>query len=299
MVALKTILAFVLGGGGARGALQVGALRALLEIGVQPDLLVGSSIGAVNAAFLAIHGVNGEGVQRLVKAWSDAAVAELLPSNYLWLTVRALFNRPVEFPMHRMQEFFVSHGVDPDLRFGDINDVRLITVAADLNQGIPILFGLDPQDRVLDGLLASTALPPWVRPLSIDDSLLIDGGAVSNLPIEPAIEAGATEIVAMDLKDLRDHQGNGQGFGPFLSKLLNTVEQRQMYLELALAQARRVKVHYLKLQGAEYIPLWHFAHTDELILSGYALTHQALQDSSLKSLVKKPGWAARLKRALR
>ena len=53
-------LAFVLGGGGGRGALQVGALRALLEAGLQPDLLVGTSAGAVNATYLAMRGFNLE-----------------------------------------------------------------------------------------------------------------------------------------------------------------------------------------------------------------------------------------------
>ena len=61
-------LAYVLGGGGARGALQVGAIRALLEAGVRPNLLVGTSIGAVNAAFLAFHGVSLQGVERLTEA---------------------------------------------------------------------------------------------------------------------------------------------------------------------------------------------------------------------------------------
>jgi NTE family protein len=295
---MKRKLAFALGGGGARGALQVGALRALFEAGVQPDLLVGTSIGAVNAAFLAIHGYNQDGIQRLVDAWHEAAQADLLPSNYLWLTVRALFNRPVEAPMHRMREFFIHHGVDPDLRFGDILGVGLITVAADLNQGSPLLFGVNPADRVLDGLIASTALPPWVRPLSWNDLLLIDGGAVSNLPIEPAITAGAGEIAAFDLKDFRDTQGNGQGFGPFLTKLMNTVEQRQMVLEFALAEAKRVQVHYLKLQSADHVPLWNFSHTSQLIEKGYELALQSLQDGSLRALVEQTGWVERLKRAL-
>jgi len=52
----RTSLAFVLGGGGARGALQAGALRALWEAGLRPDLWVGTSAGAVNAAFLAVKG---------------------------------------------------------------------------------------------------------------------------------------------------------------------------------------------------------------------------------------------------
>jgi NTE family protein len=65
---MEKCLAFVLGGGGARGALQVGALRALFEAGYQPDLLVGTSIGAANAACLAFWGVNMDGIAALERA---------------------------------------------------------------------------------------------------------------------------------------------------------------------------------------------------------------------------------------
>ena len=86
-------LAFVLSGGAARGALQVGALRALLEADIRPDMLVGTSIGAVNAAYLALRGVSLESIGRLAENWRDAAHADLLPTNYLCVTLSALFNR--------------------------------------------------------------------------------------------------------------------------------------------------------------------------------------------------------------
>lgn len=77
----KNKLAFVLGGGGARGALQVGALRALLEADIHPDLAVGTSIGALNAAFIGLHGFNSQALDGLVTTWRAAATADhlLLP----------------------------------------------------------------------------------------------------------------------------------------------------------------------------------------------------------------------------
>lgn len=122
-------LAFALGGGGARGALQVGALRALLEADIQPDLLVGTSAGATNAAFIAVRGFTPESLAELETAWHDAAEADLLPANYLWLTVRMLFNRAGVHPYYRMRDFFIAHGLSPDLRFGDLEGPRLILVA--------------------------------------------------------------------------------------------------------------------------------------------------------------------------
>jgi NTE family protein len=283
-------MAFVLGGGGARGALQVGALRALLEAGYKPDLLVGTSIGAVNAAYLALHGLRLSSVDGLEAAWHVAAAADLLPSNYLWLTVRALFYR--EGPsLHRMREFIIGQGLSPEMRFGDIRGVRLIAVAVDLNSGRVVPFGADPRQSVLEGVLASTALPPWVRPLHIDGQWLMDGGAVCNLPIEVALGQGAGEIIALDLSDPRRDDAGGQGFGPFLQKLLLTVEQRQTELELALAAARRVRVRRICLCGERLVPLWDFQHTDELIAYGYAVTCQAIGAWDKE---RRPDWFHRL-----
>lgn len=292
-------LAFVLSGGGARGALQVGAMKALLEVGLQPGLLVGTSIGAVNAAYLALHGVNLEGVERLINAWNDASRENLMPSNYLWLTVRALFNRPIERTFHRMQEFFTEHGLTPELRFGDLNTVRLVIVAADLNRGTPVYYGLQPEDKVLEALLASTALPPWIQPLQFQDRLLMDGGVVSNLPIEAAMKGGAREIVAMSLMDFRDAIGEANGFGPFVGKLFNIIEQRQLSLELALAEAKGVRVHRLDLLADEHVALWDFEHAPSLIAKGYEIAQKQLTEGSLHSLLRGDGWLEHLKITLR
>jgi len=292
---MKKVLAFVLGGGGARGALQVGAMRALLEAGIKPDMLVGTSIGAVNATYLALHGVSIQTLDSLVEAWHDAARSNLLPSNYLWLSVRALFNRPLEYPMHRMRNFFISHGIHPEMHFADIDRVRLINVAADLNKSSPLLYGLDPEDNILESLLASTALPPWVSPMRRQERMLIDGGAVSNLPIEPAIVAGATEIVALNLMDFRDVMVDIQNFGTFLGKLLSLVQRRQVDMELALAEARRVKVHHLHLESEAHVPMWCFDQTEELIRQGYQFAREQLTDGGLHALLEQPGWLERLK----
>lgn len=291
--------AFVFGGGGSRGALQVGAVKALLEAGIKPDLLVGTSIGAVNAAYLALHGVSLQGLENLEAAWHDAAQSNLLPSNYLWLTVRALFNRPAVDPVHRLRDFYIKHGISPQLRFSDLRDVRLMIVAADLNGGRPVLYGADPDDSVLDGLVASTALPPWVPPMQMQDKLLMDGGVVSNLPIETALAMGSREIVALNLMDFRDVLASESGFGPFLGKLFHIVERRQLELEMALAEANGVKVYRLDLLNEFHVPLWQFDHTEELIAVGYDAACRELAEGTLLPLMERPGWVERVIHAIR
>jgi NTE family protein len=269
-------LAWVLSGGASRGALQVGAVRALLEAGIQPDLLVGTSIGAVNASYLAIHGATLETIDGLENAWADAMRTDLLPANYLTLALRTLLNLPINTIYSRNRDFYISHGLPPDYRFRDIQGVELVLVATDLNAGGPILYGKHPDQLVLDGLLASIALPPWMSPKEQDGQLLIDGGVVSNLPIEPALSCGASEIIALDLLDTREVPSAVSGIGDLLNKVIFTVSKRQIMMELALADSLHVPIRRVNLMAAEPIALWDFQHTPALIEQGYKITQQEI-----------------------
>jgi NTE family protein len=262
-------LAFVLSGGGSRGALQVGALYALLEAGIRPDLLIGASVGSVNATYLAVNGFSQESLDALKTAWKTANTVNLLPANYVWLTVRAMFNRSSNDPSQRLRDFFIDHGVNPELSFADLTHTELAIVSADLNTGKPIVHGERPQEKILDALLLSTALPPWFMPVRRQESYLIDGGVLSNLPIEPAIKYGATQVVALDLIDSREILGAVDGLRGFLERLIYSIERRQVDLELELAEARGVPLLYLGLTGEKPVPIWDFKHTDELIEQGY------------------------------
>ena len=198
-----------------------------------------------------------------------------------------------------MREFFLAHGMTPELKFADLPDVRLVIVAADLNKGELVVYGSNPDDSVLEALIASTALPPWVQPVHKDERLLIDGGVVSNLPIEPALASGARHIVAMNLVDFRDVMVSGYGFGPFLGKLFNTVEQRQHALEMALAEAHGVTVYYLGLLGSEHVPLWDFTQSEELIATGYEIARKELEAGTLLPLTRKPGWLEHMRERIK
>jgi NTE family protein len=187
----------------------------------------------------------------------------------LWVTVRSLLNRGGSHAEHRLRDFYVGHGLSPEVRFDQLRGPRLILVATDLKGGCTALFGADPQDSVLDALLASTALPPWVRPLPHNEQLLMDGGAISNLPIEPALYHGATEIVALDIIDPRPVLPTAGGMGVFLYQLVHTVQQRQLFLEKQLAAARSVPVHHILLRSELPIAVWQLDRAASLFQPGY------------------------------
>jgi len=243
---------------------------------MQPDLLVGTSVGAMNAACLALHGISPKGIAELEQAWQDASQSCLLNSNHSWLALRALLDHPDIHAKMSLRAFFRTHGVTSNLRFGDIPGIRLALVAADLNSGYPIIYGTDPNHSVLEGLLASTALPPWVMPLENDEKYIVDGGALSNLPIEPALRLGATEIVALDLTDPACVSDTGHQVNRFISKLSYAVCQRQSELEIALARSLGVPVHQILLRSPTLTPIWDFSAYRELIACGYEITRQEL-----------------------
>jgi len=266
---MKTYRAFVLGGGGARGAMQVGALRALLEAGIKPDLLVGTSIGAINATGLALWGVNLEGVEALERAYQRMADSQLMDPHLFQFAWNAVSRRPNHLGSCNARKFLIAEGVTPDFRFNQINNVCLATVAADLHTGEPIIYGWDAEQSVMEGVMASFAIPPWFAPIEKDGQYIIDGGALSNLPIESAIMLGATEIIALDLHDPDPHADTNKKIDPLLMNLASAVTQRQRSLEMELASARRIPVQYVSLRSTPPVPIWDFKTHRDLFKIGY------------------------------
>ncbi len=276
-------LAIVLSGGGARGALQVGALRALVEGGIQPQLLVGTSVGAINAVYLGLHGWTQPAVENLQQVWRRAATAELLPSNYLWLTMRSLLRINRTEGETRLRNFAASTGVTATTRFGDMQGMRVLVVATDLSRGGLVIYGDDPHTRVMDAVIGSAAVPPWVAPVQHDDRILVDGGLVSNLPIQAALLSGASEIIALDLHDARILNQASNSIGNFLVRLLAINQHRLTELELELAAAKGVVVHHIPLLPTRAVAFWDFARTPALIETGYrvALSEMARWPASI------------------
>jgi NTE family protein len=275
-------VSFVFGGGGARGALQVGALRALTEAGILPDHLVGVSIGAANAAYLAIHGVSFQSIANLAGLWIAGTRHDPLPSNPFRIALSALFHSSADQYYQRLRETFISFGLDPTLRFSDLAGIQLTIVASDLNTGSPILFGNTPgmitDELILDAVLASASIPPWIQPRARNGWLLADGGVVSGLPIEPAISQGASEIYALDLGELREADEGSQGWKALVDKLIFSVLSREKELELTLAASQGIQVRLIPLVPSEPVGISDFHHTRELIDQGYVITSRAIHN---------------------
>ena len=272
--------AFVLSGGGNRGPLEVGALQVLLEHGIVPDMLVGSSAGAVNAAFLAFD-PTPETALELETLWIAAREERVFQHNRLTMVWRFLAGRDSLYRNQNLRRLVEERLPDGFKRFSDVRDVRLYIVATKLESGELRVFGDDPEERLLDAIMSSTALPPFFPPWRCGDELLVDGGMAADLPVKVAVNRGAKEIYALHLVDAQRKGTQLRGVVDIAEQTINAVLARQQHLDLEESEALRdVTMHYVPLTGFYGIPLWDLSQTEAMVESGRRQMEEYLQASS-------------------
>jgi len=176
--------AFVLSGGASLGAIQVGMAMALETQGIRPDLIVGTSVGAINGAWLA----GGRSAVDLANIWRLLERKDFFPARPL-LGFRAFVGRSNHFvPATGLREMLGTNV--PFARLED-SKIPLTVVATDALNGEEVLL---TSGDAIDAIVASASLPAIYPPVEIDGRLLVDGAIINNTPITAAIEAGATDV---------------------------------------------------------------------------------------------------------
>ncbi|MGI8335942.1 patatin-like phospholipase family protein [Actinomadura scrupuli] len=182
-------VAFVLGGGGMLGAHEVGMLRALDEAGIRPDVVVGTSIGALNGALVAADPANA--VSRLTRLWSDHAARTALGApvwERLWTLARSGTHLHSAAPLRRMLEELL-----PVSSFEELA-VPFQCVAASIERAMAHWFTTGP---IIPAVLASAAAPGLLPPVRIDGEHYFDGGLVHSIPVGRAVQLGATTVYVL------------------------------------------------------------------------------------------------------
>jgi NTE family protein len=183
------VIGFVLSGGANLGSIHVGMLKALLEAGIRPDVVVGTSIGSVNAAYLAAD-PSPEQVERLREFWCEVRARDIFPLSPLY-NARALFRQGAFFSPHRWRKYLTDR-----LPYRNIEDsaVALRITATDYDEGRSVAFD---SGSAVEAILASTALPGIFPPHRIGDRFYLDGAISDQLPLKVALDAGAHTIYVM------------------------------------------------------------------------------------------------------
>lgn len=204
-------IGLVLGGGGAKGAAEVGVLKVLEEAGIKPDYICGTSIGSI--------------VGGLYAAGYSAAELETMFQTQEWLSLltdrsSSLANEPYKvdndvtyifgFPiidrkakgLGVMKGSSIEHMLDSMVCAKGCKDFQSLKipfccVAADIRSGTEVILR---EGSLARAMRASMAIPAIFKPVEIDDRKLVDGGMLNNLPVDVCREMGADIIIAVDLQ---------------------------------------------------------------------------------------------------
>jgi NTE family protein len=183
------ITAFVLAGGGSFGAIQVGMLHALAKHGVTADMVVGSSVGALNGAYYA-GDPTLKGILQLETIWRGLHRQDVFPIT--WRTLLGFLWR---------HDFLVPHDgirklIDDHLPYRNLQDAKLPLhiVTTDIISGEAVVLS---EGSAAEAIVASTAMPGAFAPIHYRNLYLADGAISSNTPVRVAVRKGATRLIVM------------------------------------------------------------------------------------------------------
>ncbi len=185
--------AFVLGGGGRWGAVEVGMLRALDEQGIRPDMILGTSIGAFNGSVVAAE-PGAKGVESLVAVWESLEGSDLF-SGGMFDRVKAVAT--LQPAMHGSQELraMLEHVHAPGAMIEDLA-VPFQCVASSIERAAEHWFTGGP---LIDALLATSAVPVLFPPVRIGNEHFYDGGLVNSVPLRRAVTLGAEVVYVLQV----------------------------------------------------------------------------------------------------
>jgi len=181
--------AIVLGGGGVFGATQVGMLRALLESGIRPSLVVGTSVGAINGAAIAAA-PNIVGVENLAHLWASLAEAGLFTDNVLARASTLARYRTHLYSPAPLRKLLAAHLPHT---FAEL-EISFQCVAASIERAGAHWFSSGP---LSEAVMASAAVPGLLPPVVISGEHFLDGGLVHSIPVGRAVTLGATDVYVL------------------------------------------------------------------------------------------------------
>jgi NTE family protein len=253
-------VAFVLSGGGAKGACQVGMLEALSEAGIAPDVIIGVSIGALNGAMAAAIPGN-VGTQRLKEIWSGLSTKTLLRTGRLPAILRYTMKRESAFPKEPLIDYFRS-----TLPISDLSEteIPLEVLLTDVKTGEGCWFNSGPAPELLYG---SAAIPGVLPPISYQGRSYVDGGVVDNTPVRRAVQLGATTIYVLLCQELNPSLPYGTRPLEVMLRTVTLTKAEQFRTALQTIP-EDIDVIIIDCPNTYKVDLLDFSHSVELIALG-------------------------------
>ena len=254
--------AFVLSGGASLGAIQVGMIRALYERAVTPDLIVATSVGALNGAFIASRPPIPGTAEELAEVWRGLGRGQVFPLNPLTGFLGFFGARD-----HLISDQGLRGLVEDSIQFRQLEaaPIPFHVIATDLLSGRELRLS---RGDAQGALLASAAIPGVFAPVEWEGRKLIDGGVSNNAPIADAIELGAERIYVLPTASACDLPDPPRGAVAMLLHAMSLLVMRRLLVEVE-ALRDRAELIVLPPPCPQPITPIDFSHADELIRRGY------------------------------
>lgn len=190
---VKPRLGVVLSGGATLGAFEVGVIDVMARAGIVPDFLVGTSVGAINAAFWALNPYPDVG-ERLLHLWMQSDRSTMFPDGPVPMVGRFFQRRDHLTTQDGLKRVLKRSIPDPPPIEGTA--IPLAIIATDSNQAERVVLRSGP---LVPAVLASAAIPGLWPAVEIGGRRLVDGGLVSNCDVQAAVDEGMTDVIVVDV----------------------------------------------------------------------------------------------------
>ena len=263
--------AFVLAGGAALGAMQAGMVRALYERGIAPDLLIGTSAGALNAAFLASRPATVATAEELAAVWRGLRRSDIFPLRPATLINGLAGRRDHLIPGRPLRRLAARH---LQLERLEQAPIPLHLVAFDLLTGTEVRLSDGP---LADAVLAAAAIPGVLPPVRWRGRLLVDGGIADNTPVSHAIALGARRIYVLPTQSPGDRGLPRPPRGALATAVhsVNVLTNARLQADLA-CYTHSAELIVLPAANPGHIPPTDFGHADQLITGALTAARTAL-----------------------
>jgi NTE family protein len=261
-------IALVLGGGGLKGFAHIGVFRALEELGIEPTVIAGTSIGALIGAAYA----RGMPLPEMIDRARSLSRRDLFRLNRMGMLLERQHSPAIylEEPLRNIAKSIAS-----EKRFDQLKRTLLVNTV-DITRGSQVVWGL-PGLRdvsIADAVYASCALPGFYPPGPVGGRLCVDGGVLDNLPVSVA-GLGMDAVIAVDTGSSDLEPENDIATAGFASIYVRAATTMMHALQLTPFATWTRPPMILIRPRVNHIGWFSFSHTDELLEAGYTAAMEA------------------------
>jgi NTE family protein len=263
------MVGFVLAGGASLGAIEAGMLQALYEHDIAPDLIVGTSAGAINGAYLASRPATVATAEALGQLWRKMSTLEVFPPNPITAALGLIGEHDYLVSNAGVKRVLVANA-----QFRRMEDATIpfSVIATNVLGGEKVRISRGDAESAV---LASAAIPGVFPSIEFEGQRLVDGGVAENTPIADAVQLGADPVYVLPTGAPCDLPAPPKGAVQMLVHALTLLINQRLVQDIQ-QYGSQVRLVVFPPPCPQSVPAWDFGQAGALIAQGYASAQQVL-----------------------